>query len=849
MKRKSIITSALSIFLLTITGINIQAQQKTYIEGTEPQSLSNRSMNVIHPSALKPVRSHYRSYDGTNNNISTEVKQLWGSGNSQLFRELPPVYGASDPKNAMGGVGRPSAREISNVLCDEPVTQFSSRQITAFGYVWGQFLDHDMTLTPGDVIEPEPIQLPVNETIFTEPISFNRSQVRAGTGVINKRQQTNLSTSWIDASMIYGGDSLTAAWMRTHVNGKMRTSTSVTEHTLAEWNFPNNPDDATGDETSSFNSSQTIYTTGGTSALTFNVTGVTTSAAWCTGWNNGMGAKAWEIQLSTKGYTDILFSSKQKSSNTGPRDFAIEYKIGSGGTWTPLGIAVVVNTSGWNGPTGFTLPAACDNQPSVYIRWTMTSNTSATAGTVASGGSSRIDDVNVTGHRTEVLLPWNTVTGEYADAIDLTAPGMANDGGHTTKTFVAGDVRASEHPSLLSLHTLFVREHNSICDRLVTQGFTNDEAIYQKARKEVGALIQAITYQEFLPAFGVTLSPYTGYLKSVRPDIMNTFATAGFRMGHSIVADEIALRDDDCNELTPDALDLVEAFWNPQLVVDIGMEPVFKGNATHLQYETDSKINDVLRNFLFVSPNDPVRFGIDLAALNIQRGRDHGLPDYNTARQYYTGSAALSFADITSDVQKQSDLQTLYGSVNNIDLWVGILAEDLLPNKSVGTTMNAMLKSQFEKLRNGDFYFYLNDPWLPANTRNTIINTTLADVIMRNTTLTSLQDNVFFLDPCPGEDGTDRLTASVNEVTTSGFNVHVYPNPVHDVLNMELNNAAATSVINIYSINGKLVKMEQVLPGENKIQVDVKSFSPGVYFINVQHGNDLKTIKFVKFTN
>src|SRR6185436_4488998 len=113
MKRKSIITSALSIFLLTITGINIQAQQKTYIEGTEPQSLSNRSMNVIHPSALKPVRSHYRSYDGTNNNISTEVKQLWGSGNSQLFRELPPVYGASDPKNAMGGVGRPSAREIS----------------------------------------------------------------------------------------------------------------------------------------------------------------------------------------------------------------------------------------------------------------------------------------------------------------------------------------------------------------------------------------------------------------------------------------------------------------------------------------------------------------------------------------------------------------------------------------------------------------------------------------------------------------------------------------------------------------------------------------------------------------
>jgi hypothetical protein len=85
-------------------------------------------------------------------------------------------------------------------------------------------------------------------------------------------------------------------------------------------------------------------------------------------------------------------------------------------------------------------------------------------------------------------------------------------------------------------------------------------------------------------------------------------------------------------------------------------------------------------------------------------------------------------------------LQNLYGSVDNIDLWIGVLAEDHLPGKSVGKTLHEMLKAQFEKLRDGDFYFYLNDPYLPANVRDRIRNTTFSDVIRRNTT-PSLPDN------------------------------------------------------------------------------------------------------------
>ncbi|MEP7170660.1 MAG: hypothetical protein ABI855_14915, partial [Bacteroidota bacterium] len=169
---------------------------------------------------------------------------------------------------------------------------------------------------------------------------------------------------------------------------------SYSQLTLAEWNFPNNPDDALVDIAVPANSAQTIYTTGGTSVIAFSVAGVTTRAAWCTQWNGAAGTKTWEIQFSTTGYYNLEFSSKQQGSSTGPRDFAIEYKIGAG-AWTPLGISVTLTTGGWNGPSNFALPVACENQGLVYIHW-ITTGTTAINGTVtASGGASRIDNITI----------------------------------------------------------------------------------------------------------------------------------------------------------------------------------------------------------------------------------------------------------------------------------------------------------------------------------------------------------------------------------------------------------------------------------------------------------------------
>ena len=106
---------------------------------------------------------------------------------------------------------------------------------------------------------------------------------------------------------------------------------------------------------------------------------------------------------------------------------------------------------------------------------------------------------------------WNTATeSQQADRIP-NAPSMANDGNKAIKTFVAGDVRASEHPVLSSFHTLFVREHNRICDILIARGQRDDERNYEAARKIVGALIRTLHSKNFCRHLELRCKPYRGY--------------------------------------------------------------------------------------------------------------------------------------------------------------------------------------------------------------------------------------------------------------------------------------------------------------------------------------------------
>jgi hypothetical protein len=310
-----------------------------------------------------------------------------------------------------------------------------------------------------------------------------------------------------------------------------------------------------------------------------------------------------------------------------------------------------------------------------------------------------------------------------------------------SQLFLTGDVRGNENVLLVAIETVFVREHNRLADQFAAaHPDWTDEQIYQASRQVVGAEIESITYNEFLPALlgQGALPAYAGYDPTVNPGIANEFSTAAFRIGHSQLNGDIRFLDNNGNEIRP-AISLAQAFDNPVLVEQAGIDPLLKYLASDNAQEVDTLVVDEVRNLLFGPPGSG---GQDLVALDIQRGRDHGLPDYNTMRQALGLPAVTSFADITSDPNLAAQLQALYGDVNHIDLLIGGLAEDHLPGSSVGPTFQAILVNQFERTRDGDRLWFENV--FSGSELHALEHVTLADIIRRNTSLTNIQDNVFY---------------------------------------------------------------------------------------------------------
>jgi peroxidase len=335
------------------------------------------------------------------------------------------------------------------------------------------------------------------------------------------------------------------------------------------------------------------------------------------------------------------------------------------------------------------------------------------------------------------------VTGTNDDLLPYNTFGLANDnptGLPANQLFAAGDVRANENIELTSMHTLFVREHNRIAARIAAANSSlSDDEVYQRARTIVVAEIQAITYNEWLPSLlgRGALDPYWGYSSRVNPSIADEFSTAAFRL-HTLINDDVEFFGNDGRGVR-DELELREAFGNPAMVATEGIDEILKYVASAQAEEVDNQLVGGLRNFLFGEPGSG---GLDLASLNIQRGRDHGLADYNTTRAAYGLPRVTRFSQISSDPEIQQKLKDLYGNVNNIDLWVGGLAEDHVPGSSFGPTVRTIMADQFERLRDGDRFWYERS--FSGLQLYALEQTTLADIIERNTTVEGLQDNVFF---------------------------------------------------------------------------------------------------------
>ena len=613
-----------------------------------------------------------RTYDGSNNNLDNPT---WGAVEAQLTRISPADYadGISVPKLDMQH-NRPNPRLISNRLFAQQEGINDALSLSDFTWAFGQFIDHDISLVENNEAEfLENIEIPEDDQFFTpgSKMFMSRSMAAEGTGtdINNPRQHSNLISSFLDGSSVYGSDIERANWLRSFEGGKMKVS-------------PGN------------------------------------------------------------------------------------------------------------------------------------------------------------------LLPWNTVTGNQNDDIDFEAPHMADDTRSLTRFFVAGDVRANENPLLIAFHTIFVREHNRLCEELaVAHPSWDDERLYQRARKIVGGYIQKIAFDEWLPAMGVELSSYTGYKSTVDPSVSNEFSAAAFRLGHTLINSNILRMQNDGSDLPGGSISLRDAFFNPFVVIlSGGVDPFFKGMATQVQQEMDCKVIDDVRNFLFGAPGQG---GLDLAAININRGRERGLPSFNKIRQDLGLPAVNSFFTLTQDQEIADEMTAIYGSIDNLDPWVGMVSERHVSSDALlGEVMMTILENQFQALRDGDRYYYQIDNELTSEQKEEIDNITMREIIMRNTSIDLMQDEVFRAMP-------HEMISVGPQLKEFNLEAAVYPNPTAgNETNIKYYSDIDQEItIDVIDYQGRLISTAviQAHQGNNYHYMALPSNMPrGLYNIRLQNDFGYNILKLIK---
>lgn len=316
---------------------------------------------------------------------------------------------------------------------------------------------------------------------------------------------------------------------------------------------------------------------------------------------------------------------------------------------------------------------------------------------------------------------------------------MDNAGDAGTNVYVSGDVRANENVALLSMHTLLFRNHNWWAKKIkLYSPSMSDEEIYQRARMMNEFEVQSITYNEFLPLLlgDGAIPEYTGYDEGVNNQIANEFSSIAYRLGHSLISEELLRLKGDGTSIG--SLSLREAFFAPHHYCNDGdIEYILRGFCKQKCQKIDAKIVNSLRNFLFGEPGSG---GLDLVSLNIQRGRDHGFSDYNSMRVDLGLGAKVSFSDITSDVSVSTALSTAYGGdISIIDPWVGGLCEDPINDSQLGELFHYIVRDQFIRTRDGDEYWY--ELRCTPKIKELLALTTLSTLLKRNAGIRDIKEH------------------------------------------------------------------------------------------------------------
>lgn len=351
-----------------------------------------------------------------------------------------------------------------------------------------------------------------------------------------------------------------------------------------------------------------------------------------------------------------------------------------------------------------------------------------------------------------------------------------------------GNPRGFENPFLLAFGVLWFRWHNYWANKTAfDNGWTTeadlvkfDERIFNKARKIVVGSYQKMVFYDWLPRwieiksdkktfFNITEEiPYKGYDPTIHPGITHEFQTSAMRFGHTLVTPGLwrrgaATSSSQCpwrsskinivgapNEVH--AVRLCNAYWNSQESVEEDVDALFRGMASTLSEREDHIMVADLAGDVF----GPLEFSRrDLGAINIQRARDHGLPDYQEVREAFglprlTSYEQMHTGNIPENLQAIRQLKNLYRryslnttSPEDVDLFVGGLIETTFDGP--GPLFRAITLDQFRRIRDGDRFWFENkqNGLFNESELRMIYGITLGEVIAKVTHVRVLGQNGF----------------------------------------------------------------------------------------------------------
>jgi beta-lactam-binding protein with PASTA domain len=375
--------------------------------------------------------------------------------------------------------------------------------------------------------------------------------------------------------------------------------------------------------------------------------------------------------------------------------------------------------------------------------------------------------------------------------------------------FITGDGRGNENIALTMVHQIFHSEHNRLVhyiDQRLAQvltpaevaawqavhpgsGWGYGERLFQAARFVTEMEYQHLVFEEFARTVQPLINPFLGGLTSIDPAITAEFAHTVYRLGHSMLPERVGRinADGSTNDLR-----LLTAFLNPLAYNDGGSAgpldaaeaagSLVRGLSQQIGNELDEFVTSSVRNTLVGLP-------LDLAAINIARGRSEGIPPLNEARRqfftathdtavrpyanwfefglslrhwdslanfiaaYGTHPSVTSAATVTAKRAAAQALVTatdpfLFSSaatsgLDAVDFWMGGLAEkQAVFGGLLGSTFNFVFEKQLENLQDGDRFYYLQRTD-GMNLKTQLEGNSFAELIRRNTDAPATMDVVF----------------------------------------------------------------------------------------------------------